>query len=190
MTCIVGLEHEGVVYIGGDSAGVEINSLAICGRADEKVFLTEEKNFAMGFCGSFRIGQLLRYALDPPDQKVGQEDMAYMVVDFIDAVRTMQKEKGSMKKEDELEEHDAAFIVGYKGHLYVVEEDFQVGRPIENYAAVGCGADIALGALYATRSTRDLHPEERIKLALQAAVEYSAGVRPPFHIVKLEPEKA
>jgi hypothetical protein len=29
-------------------------------------------------------------------------------------------------------------------------------------------------------------PEDRLKLALQAAVEYSAGVRPPFHVMKLE----
>ena len=36
MTCIVGLVHEGVVYIGGDSAGVAGLSLTV--RADEKVF--------------------------------------------------------------------------------------------------------------------------------------------------------
>ena len=35
MTCIVGLVHEGVVYIGGDSAGVGGLSLTV--RADEKV---------------------------------------------------------------------------------------------------------------------------------------------------------
>jgi ATP-dependent protease HslVU (ClpYQ) peptidase subunit len=187
MTCIVGLEHEGVVYVGGDSAGVDVGSLAICGRADEKVFLTDSEEFIMGFCGSFRIGQLLRYALIPPDQPSKKDDMGYMVTDFIDAVRTMQKEKGSMQKENELEEHDAAFLVGYKGKLYVIESDFQVGRPIENYAAVGCGAQIALGAMYATREST-MTPEERITLALQAAVEYSAGVRPPFHILKLAPE--
>ena len=188
MTCIVGLEQDGVVYIGGDSAGVEPWSLSICGRADEKVFINETGEFIMGFCGSFRIGQLLRYALEVPDQPSKKDDMAYMVTDFIDAVRNMQKEKGSLKKENELEEHEASFLVGYNGKLYVIEEDFQVGRPIENYASVGCGAQIALGAMYATRNS-NMTPEERITLALQAATEYSAGVRPPFHILKLEPEK-
>jgi ATP-dependent protease HslVU (ClpYQ) peptidase subunit len=187
MTCIVGIEDKGVVYVGGDSAGIDPSSLAICGRADEKVFVTDDGEFAMGFAGSFRIGQLLRYALTPPDQGSKKDDMAYMVTDFIDAVRAMQKDKGSMKKENELEEHDAAFIVGYRGKLYVVESDYQVGRPIENYAAVGCGSQIALGALYATRNS-GMSPEERITMALQSAVEYSAGVRLPFHIVKLEPK--
>jgi ATP-dependent protease HslVU (ClpYQ) peptidase subunit len=186
MTCIIGLEEDGVVYIGGDSAGVEADSLSICGRADEKVFLTDDGEFAMGFSGSFRIGQLLRYALVPPEQSVKKDDMAYMVTDFIDALRAMQKDKGSMKKENELEEHEAGFIVGYRSKLYVVESDFQVGRPIENYTAVGCGAQIALGAMYATREM-ELDPEVRINLALEAASEYSAGVRSPFHIVRLDP---
>lgn len=184
MTCIVGLEQDGIVYIGGDSAGVEAYSLAICGRADEKVFVTESGEFIMGFCGSFRIGQLLRYALSPPEQSQKKDDMAYMVTDFIDAVRAMQKDKGSMKKENELEEHDAAFLVGYKGRLYVVESDFQVGRPIENYAAVGCGAQIALGAMFATRNS-GLAAPNRIELALTAAAEYSAGVRGPFLVLQL-----
>lgn len=184
MTCIVGLEHNGVVYIGGDSAGVETWSLAICGRADEKVFVTDSGEFIMGFCGSFRIGQLLRYALTPPEQSQKKDDMAYMVVDFVDAVRVMQKEKGSMKKENELEEHDAAFLVGYRGKLYCIETDFQVGRPMEGYAAVGCGAQIALGAMFATRNS-NLAPENRIELALTAAAEYSAGVRGPFLVLKL-----
>lgn len=185
MTCIVAIEQDGIVYVGGDSAGVDSGSLEICGRADEKVFVTDSGEFVMGFAGSFRIGQLLRYALTPPDKPAKKDDMAYMVTDFIDAVRTMQKDKGSMKKENELEEHEASFIVGYNGKIFVIEEDFQIGRPITNYAAVGCGAQIAFGALYATATLR-MKPEERIKIALNAAVEYSAGVRAPFHIVKLE----
>jgi ATP-dependent protease HslVU (ClpYQ) peptidase subunit len=186
MTCIVGLEHEGDVYIGGDSAGIEVYSLAISGRADEKVFLTDDGNFAMGFAGSFRIGQLLRYALVAPEQGQRQDDMAYMVTYFIDAVRAMQKERGALNKagDHDVESQDAAFLVGYNGKLYSVEEDFQVGRPIADYAATGCGADIAMGAMYATRAAM-MAPEERITLALAAAAEYSAGVRAPFHIVKL-----
>jgi len=184
MTCIIGLEHEGTIYVGGDSAGVEESSLGICTRADEKVFLTDSEEMIVGFSGSFRIGQLLRYALTIPAQKVNQEDMAYLVTDFIDAVRTMQKDKGSMKKENELEEHSSAFLIGFNKKLYVVEQDFQVGRPLDNFAAVGCGADIALGAMYATKNL-NMDPEERIKLALEASVEFNAGVRGPFVVLKL-----
>lgn len=184
MTCVVAIEQDGVVYIGGDSAGVEQWSLSICTRADEKVFVNDTGEFAMGFSGSFRIGQLLRYALTPPEQSLKKDDMAYMVTDFIDAVRTLQRDRGSLKKENEVEEHEASFIVGYRGKIYVIECDFQVARPVDNFAAIGCGANVALGALYATKNS-NVHPTNRIEIALSAAAEYSAGVRGPFHIVQL-----
>lgn len=184
MTCIVGLEQDGVVYIGGDSAGVSEWSLEICGRADQKVFITDTGEFIMGFAGSFRVGQLLRYALVTPEQSPRKDDMAYMVTDFIDAVRAMQRDKGSLKMENEVEEHSATFLTGYKGKLYVIDTDFQVGRPMENYAAVGCGGQIALGAMFATRNS-NIAPQNRIELALSAAAEYSAGVRGPFLVLKL-----
>jgi ATP-dependent protease HslVU (ClpYQ) peptidase subunit len=181
MTCIVALEHEGTVWVGGDSAGID--GLSICNRADEKVFINE--NLIMGFCGSFRIGQLLRYSLEVPEQSVKQtDDMEYLVNDFVDAVRELLNEKGAAKKENELEEHESSFIVGFKGKIYVVEEDYQVGRPRENYAAVGCGAQIALGALYATRNS-NMQPQDRLRVALEAAAEYSAGVRGPFAFLSL-----
>lgn len=187
MTCIVGLEHDGVVYIGGDSAGIDPWNLSICGRADEKVFITECGEFIMGFSGSFRIGQLLRYALDVPEQSQKKDDMAYMVTDFVDAIRNMQRDKGVLKKENEIEEHEGAFLVGYKGKLYVIESDFQVGKPIENFTAIGCGAQVALGSMYATRNL-NLSPINRIELALHAAEQYSAGVRNPFLVLNLKQE--
>lgn len=188
MTCIVGIEQDGVVYIGGDSAGVESVSLSICARADEKVFITDDDTFIMGFSGSFRIGQLLRYVFVPSDKPSKKDDMAYMVVDFIDALRAMQRDKGYLKRKNEVEEHDGPFLVGYNGALYSAEADFQVGRTLNGYAAVGSGAEIALGAMHATKSLR-MKPEDRIKLALEASAEFCAAARAPFHILKLEPEK-
>ena len=67
MTCIVGLVHEGTVFIGGDSAGVAGLSLVV--RADEKVF--RNGDFLMDFTTSFRMGQLLRYNPDSPPKIVG-----------------------------------------------------------------------------------------------------------------------
>jgi hypothetical protein len=49
-----------------------------------------------------------------------------------------------------------------------------------------CGEDIALGAMYACPS---LSPEERIRTALEAAEQFSAGVRRPFIVKKLEVDK-
>ena len=174
MTCIVGLVDKGTVYIGGDSAGVAGLSLSI--RADEKVF--QNGPFIMGFTTSFRMGQLLRYKFDPPQQTVSQNEMQYMVTNFIDAVRQCFANNGFGDKEATV---GGNFLVGYKGKLYNIEADFQVGVPAETYDAVGCGSDLALGALYASKGKS---PEQRIKLALEAAANFSAGVSAPFLMIK------
>jgi hypothetical protein len=59
------------------------------------------------------------------------------------------------------------------------------GVPKASYDAVGCGADLALGAMFATEG---MAPEQRIHAALAAASTFSAGVAPPFTILKLENE--
>ena len=97
---------------------------------------------------------------------------------FIDAVRDCLKTGGWAKKDDEREE-GGTFLVGVKGRLFTVEDDYQVGASADGYAAVGCGSEIALGALFATARTR-MSPERRLTVALEAAERFSAGVRGPF----------
>lgn len=184
MSCVIGFESNGVIYMGADSAGIDSSSLSISTRVDEKVFVAETNDFIMGFAGSFRVGQLLRYASDLPEQSNKKDDMAYMVTDFVDSIKNAQRDHGALRRDSEIEEHDAEFLVGYKGKLYIIESDFQVCRPIENYAAIGSGAQVALGALYALRDS-SISPQNKIQLALNAASEYCAGVRPPFVILKL-----
>jgi ATP-dependent protease HslVU (ClpYQ) peptidase subunit len=176
MTCIVGLVHNGDVYIGGDSAGVAGLSITI--RSDEKVF--GNGPFIMGFTTSFRMGQLLRYKLSPPAQTVHQGDMEYMVTSFIDACRTCFSQNGFGDKDASV---GGNFLVGYHGKLYNIEGDYQVGVPKLPFDAVGCGSDLALGAMFATEG---MSPEKRINAALSAAASFSAGVAPPFTILKLE----
>ena len=178
MTCIVGLEHAGVVYIGGDSAGVA--GLSISSRADGKVFTNGP--MAFGFTTSFRMGQLLRYALKVPFQQPDETDDQYMVTTFVNEVRKCLKDGGYAKKENEAEQ-GGQFLVGYKGRLYCLDSDYQVGRSRHPYDAVGCGQDIALGAMHALHQKGVANAAEAIRAALLAAEEFSAGVRAPFEIV-------
>lgn len=174
MTAIVGLVEKGVVYIGGDSAGVAGYSLTV--RADEKVF--RNGPFLFGFTSSFRMGQLLRYAFTPPKHSSDVGDYQYLVTDFIGAVRQCLKDGGFATRENEGEK-GGTFLLGYRGKLYKVESDYQVGLAADGYAACGCGEEIAIGALYATGGQE---PQARIRTALEAAERFSAGVRGPFRI--------
>lgn len=179
MTCIVGLEHKGKVYMGGDSAGVAGYSISI--RTDEKVFTNGP--FIMGFTGSFRIGQLLRYSFRPPRHLASKSDMSYLVTDFVDAVRKCYKSKGTMRKNGEVESFQGPFLLGYRGLLYYVGSDFQIGKVADGFDCVGCGAELASGAMYATSMLSSMPPVNRIELALQASAHFNAGVRGPFKVI-------
>lgn len=180
MTCIVGLEHDGKVSIGGDSAGVN-GWLQIRTRADEKVFVNGPMIF--GFTSSFRMGQLLRYSLSVPEQLQSQDDFAFMCTTFIDAVRKCLKDGGYARVKDG-EDHGGVFMVGYRGKLYRIEDDFQVGRSTWKFEACGCGVDFAMGAMLMTMDL-SIDPRDRITKALEAAAEFSAGVAPPFRVLTL-----
>lgn len=172
MTCIAAVTHNGTVWMGADSAGVAGLSLSV--RRDPKIYRVGE--FLFGFTSSFRMGQLLGYKFTPPQHHSEWDAGRYMATVFIDALRETLK-AGGYARTDNGEEHGGTFLAGYRGRIFRVDSDFQVGENLHPFDAVGCGADLALGALHATSSVA---PKERILLALEAAEAFSAGVRRPF----------
>jgi ATP-dependent protease HslVU (ClpYQ) peptidase subunit len=179
MTCIVGVVTKDSVYIGGDSLGVSEYDVTV--RKDEKVFKRGE--FLIGFTSSYRMGQLLRYALNVPPQHPDKDVYEYMVTTFIDAVRDCLKDGGWAKKSEE-QERTGIFLVAYKGRLFKIDGDYQVGENIKPYDATGCGEQYALGALHALGGKVIAEPKAAIHKALEAAAEFSAGVRGPFVVMK------
>lgn len=183
MTCIVGLidKETKTVYMGGDSAGVG-GRYDIRLRKDPKVFIRGP--FIMGFTTSFRMGQLLmsddRFRVRP--QGTVESDYDYMVSAFVPAVQKLFEAGGFLEEENKVKS-GGTFLVGYKGHC--VESDFQVGEHHDEFNACGCGEDYAVGSLYSTRKAKML-PAERVYEALETAEYFSAGVRKPFNILKLE----
>ncbi len=176
MTCIVGLVHGKKVWIGGDSVGVAGLDQII--RADAKVFTRGE--FAFGFTSSFRMGQILRYSFPIPAIPDGKDIYEYMVTDFVNAVRKALKDGGYARKESE-EEKGGTFLVGVRGRLFKIDSDYQVAENVKPYGACGCGEPYALGAFYAQKSFAD--PKKAVITALEAATEFSAGVKPPYLLV-------
>ncbi|MGW0795174.1 hypothetical protein [Streptomyces sp. NPDC002692] len=176
MTVIVGLVHNRRVHLGADSAGVAGYTLTV--RADAKLFRSGP--YVMGFTSSFRMGQLLRYSFQPPAPD-GDDLHRFMVTTWVDALRTCLKDGGWARKDSE-QEQSGTFLVGVQGRLLTIDSDYQVGESIAPYAAVGCGQDLALGALHATQDL-GLKPRPRITTALAAAAHHSAGVAEPFTYV-------
>lgn len=178
MTCVIGLIDKDKIYMGADSAGVSGLGLSI--RADQKVFI--KGDFIMGFTASFRMGQLLQYNLQIPSHHRGTDSFEYMVTSFVNAVRECMKNGGFAEKKDE-KEKAGTFMVGHQGRLFRIDSDYQVAENVLPYDAIGCGENIALGALFVSGH---LKPKERILRALEASEQFSSGVRRPFVIRELE----
>lgn len=175
MTCIVGLKHDGKVYIGGDSAGVNVDALSLTVRADTKVFTLGP--YVMGFAGSFRMGQLLHHTLKPTPPPTTRVER-HMVATFIPEVQACLK-RGKWLLKNDGQSEGGFFLVGVAGRLFGIECDFQVGEARDEYMAIGCGDDLALGSLHGSRGKP---PRTRIRSALEAAAYHSAGVTGPFKI--------
>lgn len=180
MTCVIGLETPEGVWIGADSAGSSEDGSQTL-RADTKVFWRDTMLF--GFCGSYRMGQLLRYSLELTPHPDGVADYEYMVRYAIEDIRRCLKDGGFTWIEKNTET-GGNFLVAYNGSLYEVEEDFQVGVSSRPYVAIGSGGAVASGAM-AVLSDSDLTPVKRIKRALKVASDHDAFVAPPFVVMKL-----
>lgn len=177
MTAIVGYIDKEGVYIGGDSAAISEDDLSYNIIGDEKVFT--KGDFIFGYSTSFRMGQLLRYKLKIPAHPKGMDNHQFMITLFVDAVKRCFEDNDYTEM---MTEEGGCFMVGYKGKIYVVLSDYQVAIPKENYTALGCGELIARGAMYAST---EKDPIKKIEIALNAAVTFSMGVKPPFSYVKL-----
>lgn len=177
MTCIVGIAEKGIVTLGGDSAGVSGWDVSI--RKDSKVFKTGE--FVIGFTDSFRMGQILKHCFIPPPFPENEDDLErYMSTLFVDRLREIFKEKGYAERQND-REGGGTFLVGIKGRLFKIASDYQVGESMDEFDAVGSGAQVALGSLLSTRSIMVTH--QRLYAALHAAEYFNIGVRPPFNFI-------
>ena len=184
MTCIVGYVDGNDIYMGGDRAGVGGYSLRV--RDDTKVFRTGD--FVFGYTSSFRMGQLIRFKFSPPKHHPDVEDFAYMCTSFIDTLRECLRDGGYAKDSNNVET-GGTFLVGYKGTIYQIYNDFQVSIQSTNFDACGCGEEYAMGAMHILDGDKKMSPQEKVETALKSAESYSAGVRGPFDVIKLEGEK-
>ena len=186
MTAIIGIiDTDGSVFMGGDTCGTnKAGDQDI--YANKKVFSpAHSPDFIVGVCGSFRLGQVLRYHFKAPKPLPGPDH------DFESYVATELSESlyGCFKKAGLFDESigegiDGSFLLGYQGNLVHVQENLQALISRKPYAAIGSGSEIAKGALFASIDEKNIG--DRVYLALRAAAEFSALVREPFDVMRLD----
>lgn len=179
MTCIVGIETSTGVLLGADS--VNSSGWTTQVKADSKIWRKSDVGY--GLSGSPRMGQLIRYRFEAPEWNATTNLSRFMATDFVDALRDVLKAGGHAEKENEKERTDSSFLVAIRGEVFHVQGDYQTTRYAQGFAAIGSGQLLALGALHATQDLDN--PKARVRLALEAASEFSGNVGPPFHFLEV-----
>jgi len=180
MTCIVGLVDRNVVWLAGDSAATS-GSGAQTIIGDKKVF--KVGSFIFGVCGSPKVMDAIKYRLELPQRPKDVDDRGFIGSTFADAFKTALDAGGCV----EGDQFSGEVLVGYNGGLYRIQGNFQVITSSDRFAAVGSGADIALGAMHSNETLRD--PKKRLFNALEASTRNNATVRPPYSVVSVKKGK-
>ena len=172
MTCIVGISHNGNVYIGGDRGSSDGTSILPLTRPKVK----RCGDYLIGYAGSQGIGELAHFIKLPDITKDIEKTLR---TTFISTLKDAIEQYGNASH---LEDNSTDWIVGVDGRLFErSSEDWHIAE--FEYTSIGSGSPIALGSLHTTRSWKD--QEKRIRYALQAAVDISPTCLGPIDIYKV-----
>ncbi|HBN4943549.1 TPA: hypothetical protein L2Y74_001326 [Escherichia coli] len=197
MTCIIAHTDGVTSFIAGDKLGS--NGFTKSVQTEPKVFekefikinddagLTRTKEImAIGYTTSFRMGQLLTYSLNLPQQDANETFPQYLVLKVIPIIRQMFKEEwGSRDPSQEV--GGGQFIILHNHTIYEVQEDFSVLQPKTRITAVGSGTYHAIAAMQAyieveNESKVPLH--ERIKSIFKIVSDNVTSVSSEFDVLK------
>lgn len=176
MTCIAGIAKDGNVWIGGDGATLEGDS---CIRMDTRSKVFRVGEFLIGSTGTHRLCQSVEYLFEPP--AITEDIHAYMVKGFVGELRKVVKAE-LVESEVAGELMVGRLLVGARGRLFEVDGGYGVFSPALPYHAIGCASQAAVSAMFKREGT----PEEVLTIALEAAAEFDAYIRPPFTIASLK----
>lgn len=181
MTCIVAIAQDGVVSMGGDSAATDPQGGTLVTVQMPKIFIKDE--YIIGYSGSFRMGKFIQYTLEfpkPPSWAKGSAKLdEFMNGYVVPALRKQAKEAELEQGEKE----DFGLIIGIRGHIFELDENWAAYEPTRGYSASGSGMDVALGSLFSTSNWSN--PKKRISSALEASAMHNAYVKAPFTILEV-----
>ena len=154
MTCIAGIvTNTKIAYMGADSAAGD-SQLSVL-MADPKV--QAFGNVLVGYAGSIAAGRAMFQLIE--------ERQEAEVARFV--------EKTSAGRDFK----DVSFMVIEAGQIYEIEQGSSI-RYLQKYAAIGSGAQVALGALYIDHKTIN-----SVVNAIDAAATFSPNVRQPAVVI-------
>ena len=169
MTAIVGLEHSGAVYLGGDRAISGDDS--VVRSAHSKVW--RRGGILLGVAGQLDQLQRMAYVFRVPPYRAGRDPARYLGRKLAPALVAFF----SGGKDVEIQA-----LAGVGGCLFYLDDGFSFSRVGPEWA-IGSGGDAARAALKLLPGQID--PRERVRRSLEIASEVCLSVAPPFDVLSL-----
>lgn len=180
MTCVVGLEVPGGVWIGADS---------FLGTDQIRYKYDRPKWFRKGplvfaWAGDARGAQLVEHALTLPAERTRRRsagDPVGYLVTVAGRIRQVFREAGAnLRVPGSQDTTGTEFLVCYGGRLYLLQQDYSIIRGAAGCAAIGAGEAFALAALRVARE--HVPPRDAVARALKEAAELCPSVCEPFYV--------
>lgn len=174
MTCVVGVEGPDGVVIGTDSF---LGSEELRDLIDKPKWFYKGATLLIAYAGDLRPAQVAQHAPRFRRRSGSETAENYLQTVVSENIRQVHR------KHDLWKNSDWAFLIGYVGKLYMMQNDYSVCRSSYGYSAIGAGQFFALGALAA--QPPDWAAKTRAENALRAAARHSTNVSKPFYFASV-----
>lgn len=173
MSVAIGIETDGGAWLAVDSA---ISEDGICDLGGGK--LIKRGSYAIASVGYARAADVLMHHLDVPGPVSDEHVMSWAVTSLVPALQTLADDHDPWKGKDDADD-GWSLLVAVGGVILSVGGDYAIHRSQRGYQALGTGAAVALGALYATQGE-----DARIRCvsAVRAAATWCTTVREPAEL--------
>ena len=174
MTAIVAISYEGGALMAGDAAGCA-GDLIIREHSPK---VARRKGYLIGAAGDASACMVALHGCDVAYSGGGLAWWAHTSL-----APQLRQLLPAQKCSDDDEVPSCTLLLAAPGELVVLDGTGGAVDVVDDYAAVGCGAHVAVGALM---TARRLSPMRRARAALRAATRHVTGVSAPWSYVRTD----
>ena len=143
--------------------------------------LSTHSNIIVGFCGSWRIGQVLSN-WSPPEKLEKENDDSYLFKTLCSSIELYLIEmnavlvgNGNSLPDDGNSLPDGCMLIlCYKNNICLIDSSLSFLKGVSDHECIGCGETFARASLFSTRNL-EIDPYLRVQIALNAACKFSPG---------------
>ena len=187
MSVVVAIKENGKVYIGADSQVTKGGTRTTLKNPNNyKVWkVIGAENCLMAQVGMFRDSNVIRlmdHLVTDYNIYRNHIDYEFVVKKIVPDIIEELGQYGMIKNPKEVDMLDSSFIFAFRDQLYVIGMDKSVIE-VDDYCAIGSGADQAIGSLLSTEGGK---PKERIVKAIKSSAASDIYVDYPIILVDTE----